>query len=185
MTELSRLSRRISEHVRFDQDDSLRIDEGTSRAIDDVVVPAIADFGGAAVLAELKASRSDPAVATVLSWLIGDESIGLPLFLATDVFSDDEIVQNALAYLQPTANREAAWAWALLLNHGNGMDVEAHARLLKRVITEMPDRDDALWLLGDGPLSSLQGTEVGKRIVEEWEREIPKVQRMRKLLEAK
>jgi hypothetical protein len=118
----------------------------------------VEDRGEDAVAEALAGERNDPFIAAAL--------LEICLFsekLITDYFSDEEIVQAALAYLLSVEDGTASlatgrWAWSALFQQYdssplNVFDGDDHFRILLRLIDQAPMVDSVLFMIGDGPLA--------------------------------
>jgi hypothetical protein len=130
--------------------------------VETVLEPLIAGLGADTVLDELKRGRDDPYIAALLVQASSaDEVFGERLRLI-DVFSDDEIVNGALAYLNAVQGsttteraglRDGRWAWLAASNYLGALLPEEHYRILITLVERVPWDDWKLWMIGDGPLA--------------------------------
>ena len=108
------------------------------------------DRGGFNSLDELIHERTvSPYVASALVYLSHRRR-----FSVLRVFSEEELLQGTLAHLRSPSSFEHLWAWrAMWFGH---LSEEDHWRLVLDLIDRVPDDDDMLWQIADGPVAELE-----------------------------
>lgn len=170
------------QRIRPGEDEWKAIEQTTH----ELVAPAIAAHGVENVVSALLTAKADPYVAAVLVDMSGVGRAPSDRDLrATELFSDDEIIEGALSYLKasPGAGLENGdWAWTTLWNLWGQLEPDAHVRLVRRVIELVPWDDRMLWMIGDGPLANLADDPASLQAVESTTTE-EKVNRIRRLVQ--
>jgi hypothetical protein len=135
----------------------------------------------------LVTAKSDPYVAAVLVDLSGTDGRLGGLKRVTDLFSDQEIVGSALSFLAAFPNAgldDGRWASMALWNQWGQLEAADHLRLVEKLIEQVPWDDQTLWMIGDGPLSTLADEPVNLETMESWVTSRDKLAQIWKLLEA-
>lgn len=163
-------------------------------AVEEVVathlVPLVERYGPPAVLEALEQAKHDPLIAAVLVDGAGIGDFRLPrsgreFLRISEIYSDDEILEAALAYLRKYPDgtlRDGHWGWTVLWNGWEQLERDDHLRLVTALIRRAPDDDETLAAIADGPVRQLfeQGRE-GDRLLE-LAREDEKIARVFKLM---
>jgi hypothetical protein len=185
INDLGDVPRRVAELARAPVGEGGNRWEAVERAAREVAAPAVAVHGPEAVLSALASAKSDPYVAAVLVQLSGTYG---PLggLRVTELFSDEEIVGSALSFLAAFPNAgldDGDWAWMTLWNQWDQLEAEDHVRLVEKLIERVPWDDQMLWMIGDGPLSTVADEPANLEIIESSAAIRDKVARIWKLVE--
>jgi hypothetical protein len=185
VNDLSDLSERVAKLAREPVGEGRNRWEAVERAARELVGPAVALHGPEAVVDALVPAKSDPYVAAVLVQVSGTYG-RLGGLRVSELFSDEEIVSSALSFLAAFPNAglgEGDWAWMTLWNQVDQLEAEDHLRLLEKLIERVPWDDQMLWMIGDGPLSTLADEPANLKILESSAAIREKVARIWKLVE--
>jgi hypothetical protein len=151
--------------------------------------PLVAENGYRKVLDALIAQKDDPYIAAVLvniSGLGSIDSSGRTVLSVSDVFTDEEIVDAAVAYLRalPDASLgDGQWAWTALGNLWDQFGGDDQLRLLLKVIDEIPWDEDIMWMIADGPFASAAADQARIREMRRRAESTPKLARIIEIAE--
>jgi hypothetical protein len=140
-----------------------------------VLIPAFNDRGLDGLARVIAASARSPHIATALV-----EFAGLSHISPLRIFTFSELVEAAAASVM-NSSFEHEWAWHAVWF--GDFDDEEHWNIVMALIDRVPDDDDALWLVGDGPLSELEMRPGMVERLHELATSHPKLARIRHLVE--
>jgi hypothetical protein len=168
-----------------DENDWNAVERVTERLVHSMA----AAHGFGSLLRSLTDARADPYIAAVLVALSGTSAFRLePAFRINEVFADDEIVNAAAHYLATLPDgglEDGRWAWTAIWNGWGQLEPADHFRILSSLIDRVPWDDDILWMIGDGPLSSLASDPKWLCTIDTLGQEQPKIQRIWHLVEVR
>lgn len=133
------------------------------------------DRRGEEIIAELRAARS-PAARAALVEIDSRWRLGL-----LKLISGPDLVEGVRNYLARPGGFEHEWAWYGLCD--GVLAPEERWDLVMALVDVAPDDDESLWLIGDGPIASIENdAELLKRLEIE-EQSNPRLARIRQLVE--
>ena len=118
------------------------------------------------------------------SWMLATALVDLCCGLNIDVmtvFTEDELLDSAERYLKEGFPVEHDWAWTLLWG-GDELSTEVRLRLTKMLAQRCVHDDDALWMIGDGPLARVESARGGLQLVERASLDSPVLRRVQQLI---
>lgn len=145
--------------------------------VDALILPALEREGRDAIRLLVDARHSSPLLDLAL--VVTCDRARINTFT---VFPYEEIVEGVISYLCGGRSAEDDWAWDIAWGL-SGLSDEEHWRLVMEVIRRCPWDDDALWMIGDGPIGQLQMQRDGTRRIDELAREDPKLARILRLVQ--
>ncbi len=99
-----------------------------------------------------------------------------------EFFAQDEIVEAALSYLSSGYSIQHRWGWEILWDDDEYFGDDEHLRIVLDLIDKVPDDDDQLWMIGDGPLGELEMRPGMVKRLTEIEASNPKLAKIKRLV---
>jgi hypothetical protein len=131
---------------------------GISWWVDRELLPIFDESGLVRLQQLLSESGSDPWIANALAIVVSSRDLD-----PSAIFSDTSVLAGCVTYLRDGYSFEHRWAWIVLCL--GGFDNQRRAQLSLQLAHAVADDEVALWMIGDGPIASIEDRPGGVALI--------------------